>query len=240
MQGIVGEAAEGEFRRVGEADDDRAGLLQVAHHGQIRRRDEVLVGGNAIEIRTAFVVDILLDRDRYAMQKAEFTTFGAPLVGRMRRSQRLLREIDDDGVQPRIDSTHPLQMRLDGLDRGDGAGADRGCGFDRRPLPGRAFGAARCGRFARGGLLDRLRCSLRNLALANGVFLLEDFAAFFALLFFLVAVFFATSHLLKLRRGSYGGHATVYRRVSAWRAVATRCRGRRRARDAHEPLGLLP
>ena len=76
------------------------------------------------------------------MQKAEFAALGALLVGRMRGLQRVLAEIDDDRVQPGIDRTHPLQMRLDGLDRGDGAGADRGCGLDRRPLPGRAFGTA--------------------------------------------------------------------------------------------------
>src|SRR4051794_21208197 len=65
-----------------------------------------------------------------------------------------------------------------------------------------------------------------SLPLRTAIALPEVFAAFLAALFFLVAVFFATSHLLKLRRGSYGGHATVYRRVSAWRAVAARCRGR--------------
>ncbi|MGY3645292.1 hypothetical protein ACVWWR_002884 [Bradyrhizobium sp. LM3.2] len=59
-----------------------------------------------------------------------------------------------------------------------------------------------------------------NTLLRTVLVLPEVFAAFFAALFFLVAVFFATSRLLKLRRGSYGGHAPVYRRVSAWRAGA--------------------
>ncbi|BAR57456.1 hypothetical protein NK6_4288 [Bradyrhizobium diazoefficiens] len=69
-------------------------------------------------------------------------------------------------------------------------------------------------------------------------FLLEVFVTFLETLFFLLAVFFATPHLLKLRRGGYGDHATVYRRVSAWRVVATLCHGPG-ARDAHEPLRPL-
>src|SRR5437763_4441330 len=54
-------------------------------------------------------------------------------------------------------------------------------------------------------------------------FLLEIFvpvlAMFFVLPVFLLAVLFATSRLLKLRGGGYGGDATVYRRVSAWRVA---------------------
>jgi hypothetical protein len=48
----------------------------------------------------------------------------------------------------------------------------------------------------------------------------EVLAAFFET-FFVFAVFFATPHLLKLRREGYGGHARLYRCVSAWRAGAT-------------------
>ena len=167
VQRIVGEAAEREFRRVGEAENDRAGLLQVTHHGRIRRRDEVLVGGNAVEIGPAFVVDVLLDGDGHAVQQAEFAALGALLVGRMRGLQRVLAEIDDDRIQPGIDRMHPLQMRLDGFHRGDCAGADRSRGLHCRPLPGRPLGAACGGRFARRGLLDRLLGRLRGGTLAG-------------------------------------------------------------------------
>jgi len=68
-----------------------------------------------------------------------------------------------------------------------------------------------------------LTAALRTIA-----FLFEVFAAFFEALFFLVAVVFATSHLLKLRRGGYGRQRDVYSSVSAWRiggaANATNCR----------------
>ena len=226
VQRIVGEAAEREFRRVGKADDDRAGLLQVTHHGRIRRRDEVLVGGNAVEIGPAFVVDVLLDGDGHAVQQPEFAALGALLVGRMRGLQRVLAEIDDDRVQPGIDRMHPLQMRLDGLHRGDGAGADRSRGLHCRPLPGRPLGAASAADL-RGGLafLDRLLCRLRGGPLADRRPSCSRSSLFLRSAFLLVAVFFATPHLLKLRGGGYGRHEACTGAFlhGAWRD--TRCDG---------------
>ena len=143
MQRIVGEGAERKFRRVGQAEHDGAGLLQVAHHGRIRRRDKAHLRRHAVRIGAAFVVDVFLDGDRHAVQRWKIGALGAGAVGGAGSLDRFGREIDDNGVELRIDRVHALDMRLDGFLRRNRAVADGGGGLDGGPLPDRRIGHAR-------------------------------------------------------------------------------------------------
>ncbi len=71
VQRVVGEAAHGEFRRVGQAENDRARLLQVRGYRGIAGRDVVLEGHDAIGIGLALDIDIDLDGDGNAVQRPD-------------------------------------------------------------------------------------------------------------------------------------------------------------------------
>ena len=77
VQRIFRKAAEREFGRVGQADNDRAGLLEIAHDRRIGGRDDIHLRGHTVGVGPPLIVDIFLDGDRYAVQRA-----GLPLPGR--------------------------------------------------------------------------------------------------------------------------------------------------------------
>src|SRR5271169_4694648 len=99
MQRIVGEAAHRELGGVRETDDDRAGLLEIGRHGGVARRNVVLEGDNAVGVCLPLNVDVDLDCHRHPVKLAECYAARLRLVGRTGGGDRLLAEIDDDGVE---------------------------------------------------------------------------------------------------------------------------------------------
>ncbi len=126
---------------------DRAGLLEIAHDRRIGGRDDVHLRGHPVGVGPPLIVDVFLDRDRHAVQRAELGPSCPGIVRGFGRLERVLREIDDDRVELWIDVAHARDMRFDDLDRGNRAGADGGCRLQRRPLPNRPLGRARLGGF---------------------------------------------------------------------------------------------
>ena len=146
VQRVVRKAAERELGRIGQAEHDGAGLLEIAHDRRIGGGDDVHLRGHPVGVGPPLIVDVFLDRDRYAVQRAELGLSCPGFVRGFGRLQRFLRQIDDDRVELWIDVAHARDVRFDNLDRGNRTGADGGCRLQRRPLPNRPLGRARfCG-----------------------------------------------------------------------------------------------
>ncbi len=124
VQAVVGVQTHRERRRVGPADDDRAGMLQIGDDRAVFLRDEVLKRDHAVVGRGAGKVDVDLDGDRHAVQRSEGMAAGPGGVGGLGGSARLGLEHFHDGVDRGIDLVQALQHQIDGLDRGSAAGAD--------------------------------------------------------------------------------------------------------------------
>ena len=138
VQRIVGEGAEREFRRVGQADRYGARLAQVGHDRRIVRRDHVPEGGDAVGVGLALVIDVDLDRDRDAVERAQRPA-GRPVgIGPCRSRPGILAQVDDDGVERGVRGVHPRAVRRDRLGCGNVAVANGGCGRRGGPLPDRA------------------------------------------------------------------------------------------------------
>jgi hypothetical protein len=121
--------------RVGEADNNRAGLLNVSRDRGVARRDVILEGGDAVGVCLTLDVDIDLDRHRHAVKLASRCAARLRPVGGAGGGDRLLAQIDDNGVERWVDRVHPLDMGQDYLLRGDQTVPDRGRRLDHRPLP---------------------------------------------------------------------------------------------------------
>jgi hypothetical protein len=61
MQRVVGFGPEGKLRRVGAADHNHPGALEIARHRRVVGRDHVAVGRHAIGGGVACLIDIDLD-----------------------------------------------------------------------------------------------------------------------------------------------------------------------------------
>ena len=139
-QRVVGEPAVAELRRVRATDDDRAGLAQVGDHRRVGLRDQVLVGDQPVRRRLSGLVDVLLDRHRHAVQRAEAHAAGDDRVGAFRGFEGVLRQIDRDRVDARVGGMHAVDGGLRRLDAADFAPLDRGGEVDGAPAPqGRAY-----------------------------------------------------------------------------------------------------
>ena len=120
-----------EFRRVGLGENDGAGGFQAAHDLG------VLVGNVVLEKRRAEGgADArrhrdVLDADRQAVQRPERCAAHHRVFRRACRHARLIRRERDDGVELRVQALDVRQMRVQNLDRTDGAAADQ-----RRQLAG--------------------------------------------------------------------------------------------------------
>jgi hypothetical protein len=138
MKRVIGEATHGELWGVGEADDNRAGLLQVGCHWKVAGCDVILEADDAVGVCLSLDIDVDLDRHRHAVELAEDRAVRPRAVGGAGVGNRLLTQIDDDRVERRVHRVHPLDMSLDHLLRGDNAVSDRGGRLERRPMPDRA------------------------------------------------------------------------------------------------------
>jgi hypothetical protein len=87
---IVREAAKREFGRIGQADDDRASLLEISYDRRVGGSDNVHLRGCPVGVGPPFVIHVFLDGDRHAVQQAKFGAFCTRLVGGFRRLKGFL------------------------------------------------------------------------------------------------------------------------------------------------------
>ena len=135
VQGVVGEDAHREGRRIGAADDDRAGVLEVGDDRAVLLGDEVLERDHAVVGRQAGLVDVDLGRHRHAVQRRQGMAARAGGVGGLGGGARLRLEHAHDGVDRGIDRMQALQDRVDGLASRGLAGADEAGEIGRVVLP---------------------------------------------------------------------------------------------------------
>ncbi len=136
---VVGVPAQAEGRRIGAADDDGARALPVRHRRAVALRDEILECRYAVGCGHAFLVDVLLDRHRHAVQRAQRVAAANGGVGAVGRREGLVGEQHGDGVQRGIDGGQPLEHGARRLVTRDAARADGGGELDGVPAPQVAF-----------------------------------------------------------------------------------------------------
>jgi len=117
------------------AEGDRAGRAQPLHLRGVDRGDRLSQGRDRLRGRGARYVDVLLDRDRDAMQRAEAGAVRHRPVGRLGGREGLVRQQADDGVERGVDRRDAVQVCLDDLAAADLAVTDHSCEFDRAPAP---------------------------------------------------------------------------------------------------------
>ena len=127
--------AQTEVRQVGTAQGDRTGRAQPFHLRGVDRGDCLSQGRDRLRGGGARQVDVLLDRARDAMQRAEAGTVRHRPVGRVRGREGLIRQEADDGVEVRIDRHDPVQVGLDNLAAADLTIADQSREFDGALTP---------------------------------------------------------------------------------------------------------
>ena len=98
---VVGERALGELQL---AEQDGAGLAQLAHDGRVDARDEVAVQRHARRGGDAFGPAQVLDRDRHAVQLRQDLAPADHLLGRARLRQRELGRDERIRLQGRVDA----------------------------------------------------------------------------------------------------------------------------------------
>ena len=124
-------AAAGQDRKVGLADDDRAGVAQALDHGRIGLRDQRDATGDRGGERPArgrgqtFHVEGVLDDDRHAFEQPDVVRAArASLVGRRRVSEGIRIHLRERVVVRLVDLDAP-QEALDELHRGELLGLQR-------------------------------------------------------------------------------------------------------------------
>ena len=115
VQVIVAEPAVRESGRVGTPDEDGARLAKIRNHRAVFFCDDVAEFDDAVGGGVAALVDIDLGGDGNAVQRSEPCAGLDGGVGLVPRSQRLLSEDFDNGVQRRIDRCDAFETGLDGL-----------------------------------------------------------------------------------------------------------------------------
>ena len=106
---VVGERALGELEL---AEQDGAGLAQLAHDGRVERRHEVAVQRHARRGRDAFGAAQVLDRDRHAVQLRQDLPPSDHLLGVARLRERELGRDEGVRLQRRVEPLDPAQHRL--------------------------------------------------------------------------------------------------------------------------------
>jgi hypothetical protein len=109
------------------------------HHGRIVRRDHVLERDDAVGRRAPLLINVLLDRDRYAMQRSDRTAGAHRLVARLGLAQRGLAEIVHDRIELAVGGAHAGYRAAHGLRGGhhtcrDGVGQLAGAPLPQRPI----------------------------------------------------------------------------------------------------------
>ncbi len=135
VQIVVGEPAVRERRRVGAPDDDGTRLAEIRDHRAVLGGDDVAECDHAIGGGVTALINIDLDRDRHAMQRAELgARFHLGIRG-IRGGQRFVGEHLDHGIQCRVDRGDTVEARLHRVAARDRARRDRMRQIDRRPAP---------------------------------------------------------------------------------------------------------
>src|SRR5829696_2833389 len=116
------EAVDRQLRQVGLAEDRRAGVAEASHDQAVLGR-RLAVGSGAMRGHLTGVIDVVLDRDRYAEQRG-IVALGQPLLGALGVGARALREDDAVGVQLWFHRRDPPEVELDELARRDLLGAN--------------------------------------------------------------------------------------------------------------------
>ena len=96
---VLAGGAERELVQVGAADDDRAGLVQPAHHRRIVWRDAVVEDVRCRSGDDARLVDDVLDRDGNAVERTAVDAAGAFAIGRVGRRARTRGVHRDEGAE---------------------------------------------------------------------------------------------------------------------------------------------
>ena len=126
---------EAECRRIGAADDDRAGFFPIGDHGTVRSGDDVLEGRDAVDRRATLLIDVFLDRHRDPVQWPQCRAIRHRRVGAIRRRQRVAGKIAGHGIQLRVDRPHPLDACMHGFARRNRPGPNPLRQRNRIPLP---------------------------------------------------------------------------------------------------------
>jgi len=135
VQGRVGVDAQGEVRQIGTAERDRAARAQPLHRRGVDRGDRLGQGRDPLRGRGASHVDVLLDRERDAMQGAQPGTVCRQPVGLIGGREGLLGQTPDDRIDVRVDRLDPVQVSLDHLSAADLPAADHRRQFQRALTP---------------------------------------------------------------------------------------------------------
>ncbi len=96
---VVPDGAAGEFGHVGLADDDGTGSPKAAHHVGVRVRDAVSVDAKAEGGTEAGGVEVVLDRNRHAVQRPEQAAGSAPFIRCSCRCHGAVAVDGDEGVE---------------------------------------------------------------------------------------------------------------------------------------------
>ena len=100
-----------DFGRVGAADDDRTSPAQIADKRRVAGRNEVGEGRHAVRCRLSLNVDIHFDGHRNTEQGSRRGKTLQRAIGSGRFSQGLIRKVQDDRVQFRVERTNALYHR---------------------------------------------------------------------------------------------------------------------------------
>ena len=131
VQRIDGRETHGNFRRVGAAYDNGAGLAKVTNQGCVGRCDGIGQNGQPVGRRLALLVDVHLDGDR---DPEEWSWVGKRLQLAVRNcglGQCLAGKVNDNCVQPRIEPPNTLYDRGHDLGAGKLPAADTRNHVDR-------------------------------------------------------------------------------------------------------------
>jgi hypothetical protein len=136
VQVVIGEPAHRVGRRVGAAEEDRAGAPQIGDDGIVLGGDEIAIGDDAIVGRAAALVAIDLGRHRHAVQRSARLATAEGTVGRVGRLPRLVGERQHDGVDCRIHCVEPVEAGVERFAAGKPPQADQTRQLDGVELPG--------------------------------------------------------------------------------------------------------
>ena len=121
---VDGVPADLEVGLVALADDERARVEQPLNHRGIAGRAPVGIGADPLRVQHPFDVEVILDRDRNAVERqcrARLVVSVRRLGGRERR---VTVDALDDGVHEPVDGVDPVEVRFQHLPPADLARAD--------------------------------------------------------------------------------------------------------------------
>ena len=126
VQTVAGEPAQREGRRVGPPEDQRPGAGEVGHDGAVALGDQILLQGEAVGRRAPGHVDIDLDGDGHAGQRAGIVAGGDARIHPVGGGEGDLRRRVDHRVDRGVDGVEPGERARGDLARADLARAQQG------------------------------------------------------------------------------------------------------------------